>query len=102
FADDVLAGFGGMDRDLRMQAVWGSDRDQLDLRIAQEIVVVGVGLGNAMALGEIGRVAFGGRRNRNQRGLFRDRFHGARNAIGLEARADDAASYFGHGRGRQN
>ncbi len=102
FANDVLAGFGGVDRDLRVQAVGRGDRDQLDLGIAQQIVIIAVRVRDAVALGEIRRVAFGRRRDRHQLGLFRDRFHGARNAIGLEARADDADSYFGHGRGRQN
>src|SRR5438876_896519 len=37
------------------------------------------------------------RGDRNELGFFRNRFHGARNAIGLEAGADDTDFYLGHG-----
>ena len=60
FAHDVLAGSGGIDRDLRVQAIGGGDRNHLDLRIAQQLAVVGECLGDAVAFGEIRRVALGG------------------------------------------
>ena len=96
-ADDVLAGLRRVDRDLRMQAVRGGDRDHLDVRIAEQVVVIGKGLGHAVALGELRRVTLGRRGDRHELGLFGDRLHGARDAIGLKAGTDDADFYFGHG-----
>ena len=95
FANDVLTGFGGIDRDRRVQAIGGSDRNHFDSGIAQQVVVVGVRLGDAVALGELGRMASGRRGDRHELGLFRDPFHRARNTVGLKAGAHDADFYFG-------
>jgi hypothetical protein len=92
----VLAGCGGIDRDLGVEAIWRGDGDQLDLGIAQQLAIVGVDLGDAVAFGKIGRMAFGRGSHSNELSFLGDRLHGAGNAVGLKAGADDTNFDFGH------
>ena len=58
-AHHVLAGCGGVDRDLGVQPVGCGDRNQFDRGVAQQLAVVGVGARDAVPLGEIRRVPLG-------------------------------------------
>ena len=89
----MLPRVGGVDRDLRVQAVGRGDRDHLDVRIAQEIAVIGVGVRDAVPLGKVSRVALGRRCHGDQLGSIRYGFHCPSDAVRLEAGADDPDLY---------
>ena len=53
FAEDMLAGLGGGDRDRTMGAAGGTDADGMDVRILQQLVVVGKYLFDLVLCGEL-------------------------------------------------
>ncbi len=95
-ADDVLPRFGGVDRDLRVQTIRGGNRDELDLRISEQFVVVRVGCRDAVSLREARRLSPGRRRDPDHFAFVGHHLYRVCDAVRLKARAYDADFYFGH------
>jgi hypothetical protein len=96
-ADDVLPRQRGFDRQPRVQSVRRRDRDHLDVGVAQHLAVIGVVPRDAVAARERLGIPRRRRGDGDDLGLLGHRLHRRRDAVGLEARADDPDLHLRHG-----
>src|SRR5205814_1877161 len=86
-AHHVLAGAGGVNRDLGVQTIGSGDRDHLDVGIAQQLAVVGVRARDAVPPGEARGVSPRGRGHGDDLRFVRDRAPGPLDAFTIRCRA---------------
>src|SRR6266481_6863987 len=95
-ANNVFSSCGSLDRDAGVKPIRRRYGDHLDRRVAQHLTVVGIETSYAVTSRKRLRIPLCRGCNGYNLHLLRHCLDRCRNAIRLEARADDSDSYFGH------